>query len=144
MKYHYTESGLKNIYLLNGVEVVQTNYGEATSIHDVDGLHRVIGLNLTLKKYLTGCELRFIRKELSLSQNSLGTLLGVTEQAVAKWEKTGRVPKTADRFVRLLYLESINENIKIQQFIDRINETDRDDYSNMLIEETDKGWKQAA
>lgn len=144
MKYHYTESGLKNIYLLNGVEVVQTNYGEATSIHDVDGLHRVIGLNLTLKKYLTGCELRFIRKELSLSQNGLGTLLGVTEQAVAKWEKTGRVPKTADRFVRLLYLESINENIKIQQFIDRINETDRDDYSNMLIEETDKGWKQAA
>lgn len=144
MKYHYTESGLKNIYLLNGVEVVQTNYGEATSIHDVDGLHRVIGLNLTLKKYLTGCELRFIRKELSLAQNGLGTLLGVTEQAVAKWEKTGRVPKTADRFVRLLYLESINENIKIQQFIDRINETDRDDYSNMLIEETDKGWKQAA
>lgn len=144
MKYHYTESGLKNIYLLNGVEVVQTNYGEATSIHDVDGLHRVIGLNLTLKKYLTGCELRFIRKELSLAQNGLGTLLGVTGQAVAKWEKTGRVPKTADRFVRLLYLESINENIKIQQFIDRINETDRDDYSNMLIEETDKGWKQAA
>lgn len=144
MKYHYTESGLKNIYLLNGVEVVQTNYGEATSIHDVDGLHRVIGLNLTLKKYLTGCELRFIRKELSLAQNGLGALLGVTEQAVAKWEKTGRVPKTADRFVRLLYLESINENIKIQQFIDRINETDRDDYSNMLIEETDKGWKQAA
>lgn len=144
MKYHYTESGLRNIYLLNGFEVIETNYGKATSVHDVAGLHRIIGLNLTSKKYLTGCELRFIRKELSLSQNGLGKLLGVSEQAVAKWEKTGRVPKTADRFVRLLYLESINENIQIQTFIDRINETDREDYSNLQLEETEKGWKQAA
>ena len=144
MKYHYTESGLRNIYLLNGYEVVDTNYGKATSIHNVEGLHRLIGMNLIEKKYLTGCELRFIRKELGLSQNGLGKLLGVSEQAIAKWEKTGRVPKTADRFVRLLYLESINENVKIQVFIDRINETDREQYSNLEIIETENGWKQAA
>ncbi len=144
MKYHYTESGLKNVYLLNGFEVAYTAYGKATSIHDVAGLHRLIGLNLCAKKYLTGAEFRFIRKEMGLSQSGIGKTLGVTDQAVAKWEKTGKVPKTADRFVRLLYLEGINENIKIQQYIDQINETDRDDFSKLIVEETTSGWKQAA
>jgi putative transcriptional regulator len=144
MKYHYTESGLRNIYLLNGYEVVETPYGKATSVVDVEGLHKLIGSNLCRKKHLTGTEFRFIRKEMSLSQSGLGQTLGVTDQAIAKWEKTGRVPKTADRFIRLLYLESINENIKIQSFIDRINETDRDDHLNMEIETTSSGWKKAA
>ncbi len=144
MKYHYTESGLKSIYLLNGYEVVETPYGKATSIVDVEGLHKLIGSSLCRKKHLTGAEFRFIRKEMGLSQSGLGKTLGVTDQALAKWEKTGRVPKTADRFIRLLYLESINENVKIQSFIDRINETDRDDHSKMEIEATSSGWKKAA
>lgn len=144
MKYHYTESGLRNVYLVNGFEVANTAYGTATSVHDVAGLHRVIGLNLCLKKYLTGAEFRFIRKEMGLSQSGIGKNLGVSDQAIAKWEKTGRVPKTADRFMRLLYLESINGNVKIQQYIDQINETDREDYSKLIIEETITGWKQAA
>ena len=144
MKYHYTESGLKNIYLLNGYEVVETPYGKATSIVDVEGLHKLIGSYLCKKTHLSGTEFRFIRKEMGLSQSGLGKTLGVTDQALAKWEKTGRVPKTADRFIRLLYLESINENVKIQSFIDRINETDRDDHLNMEIETTSSGWKKAA
>ena len=144
MKYHYTESGLKSIYLLNGYEVIETPYGKATSIVDVEGLHKLIGSSLCRKKHLTGTEFRFIRKEMGLSQSGLGKTLGVTDQALAKWEKTGRVPKTTDRFIRLLYLESINENIKIQSFIDRINETDRDDHLNMEIETTSSGWKKAA
>lgn len=144
MKYHYIESGLRNVYLVNGFEVANTAYGNATSVHDVTGLHRVIGRNLCLKKYLTGAEFRFIRKEMGLSQSSIGKTLGVTDQAIAKWEKTGRVPKTADRFMRLLYLENINENIKIQKYIDQINETDREDHSKLVVEQTDTGWKQAA
>jgi len=144
MKYHYTESGLKSIYLLNGYEVIETPYGKATSIVDVEGLHKLISSSLCRKKHLTGTEFRFIRKEMGLSQSGLGKTLGVTDQALAKWEKTGRVPKTADRFIRLLYLESINENVKIQSFIDRINETDRDDHLNMEIETTSSGWKKAA
>lgn len=144
MKYHYTESGLKSIYLLNGYEVIETPYGKATSIVDVQGLHKLIGSSLCRKKHLTGTEFRFLRKEMGLSQSGLGKTLGVTDQALAKWEKTGRVPKTADRFIRLLYLESINENVKIQSFIDRINETDRDDHSKMEIETTSTGWKEAA
>lgn len=144
MKYHYTESGLNNIYLLNGFEVVNTPYGKATSVEDVEGLHKLIGSHLCMKQKLTGEEFRFLRKEMGLSQSGLGKILGVTDQALAKWEKNGRVPLTADRFIRLLYLESINENIKIKSFIDQINETDRDEFLRLEIEATDQGWKKAA
>jgi transcriptional regulator with XRE-family HTH domain len=144
MKYHYTESGLNNIYLLNGFEVVDTPYGKATSVEDVEGLHKLIGSHLCMKQKLTGEEFRFLRKEMGLSQSGLGKILGVTDQALAKWEKNGRVPLTADRFIRLLYLESINENIKIKSFIDQINETDRDEFLRFEIEATDQGWKKAA
>jgi putative transcriptional regulator len=144
MKYHYTESGLRNIYLLNGFETIDTPYGKATSIHDPEGLHQLIGSNLCKKKHLTGAEFRFIRKEMGLSQSGLGKTLGVTDQAIAKWEKTGRVPKTADRFIRLLYLESIQENIKIKSFIDQINETDRDDFAKIEIKATPSGWRKVA
>lgn len=144
MKYHYTESGLNNIYLLNGFEVVDTPYGKAMSVEDVEGLHKLIGSHLCMKQKLTGEEFRFLRKEMGLSQSGLGKILGVTDQALAKWEKNGRVPLTADRFIRLLYLESINENIKIKSFIDQINETDRDEFLRFEIEATDQGWKKAA
>ncbi len=144
MNYHYTESVLNNIYLLNGFEVVDTPYGKATSVEDVEGLHKLIGSHLCMKQKLTGEEFRFLRKEMGLSQSGLGKILGVTDQALAKWEKNGRVPLTADRFIRLLYLESINENIKIKSFIDQINETDRDEFLRFEIEATDQGWKKAA
>jgi hypothetical protein len=39
--YHYTESGLRNVWLENGVTRRKTAYGVATSIQDVDGLHKV-------------------------------------------------------------------------------------------------------
>ena len=120
-KYHYTESGLRNVYLVNGFEIVKTPYGEAVSILDLDGLHRVIGLNLCAKKHITGTEFRFLRKEMGMSQNGLAQSLGTEEQTLAKWEKNGRVPKTADRFMRLLFLEHINQNTTIIDYVNKIN-----------------------
>lgn len=143
-KYHYTESGLRNVYLVNGFEIVKTPYGEAVSIHDLDGLHRVIGLNLCAKKHITGTEFRFLRKEMGMSQNGLAQTLGTEEQTLAKWEKNGRVPKTADRFMRLFYLETINQNETIKGYVEKINQTDRDVYAEIDLEQTKEGWKQAA
>ncbi len=143
-KYHYTESGLRNIYLVNGFEIVKTPYGDAVSIVDIEGLQRVISLNLCSKKHLTGTEFRFLRKEMGMSQNGLAQALGVDDQTLAKWEKNGRVPKTADRFMRLLFLETINQNTTIKDYVDKINQTDRDVYAQIVLEQTNQGWKQAA
>jgi transcriptional regulator with XRE-family HTH domain len=107
-------------------------------------LHRAIGEALAKKAWITGVELRFLRKEMDLSQSALGRLLGTTDQAVAKWEKTGRVPKTADRMIRLVYLEHICGNVPIRATIERINDADHAENERMTAEESDTGWRIAA
>jgi DNA-binding transcriptional regulator YiaG len=92
--YHYTDGGLRNVWLKNGYVEKDTPYGKAVSFHDLDGLTKAICMALSNKPgKLTGAEFRYIRSGLFLSQKSLGKLLGCTEQAIAKWEKTGKVPK---------------------------------------------------
>lgn len=140
-QYHYTESGLRNLWLASGFDRVRTNYGEGVAIHDVDGLHRAIGEALAKKAWITGTEFRFLRKEMDLSQNAVGLLLGTTDQSVAKWEKTGRVPKTADRMIRLIYLEHTGGNVQIRATIERINDTDHADHERMTAESSATGWR---
>ena len=139
--YHYTECGLRNVWLANGFAIRKTNYGEGVSIHDVDGLHRAIGRALANKPRLTGSEIRFLRKEMSLSQRGLGELLGVADQSVALWEKKGRLPKTADRLLRLIYVEHDNGNTPIVSFIKKVNDLDQMDNEQIIAEEARGGWK---
>lgn len=138
--YHYTESGLRNVWLENGVTQRKTAYGVATSIQDVDGLHKVIGRALAHKGHLTGTEFRFLRKELDLSQHRLADLIGTTEQTVALWEKHGKIPKTADRMLRAIYLETIDGNVKLKEMIERTANLDRRDDEKMVFHDTDAGW----
>ena len=139
--YHYTESGLTNVWLANGYTVRSTKYGEGVSIHDVDGLHRALERALTSKPRLTGAEVRFLRKEIGLSQRSLGALLGVTDQAVALWERKGQLPKTADRLLRLIYVEHDKGNTPIVSFIERLNDLDQQDQKQIVAEEAKGRWK---
>lgn len=142
--YHYTESGLSNVWLANGYTVRKTKYGKSVSIHDADGLHRAIGRVLANKPRLTGTEIRFLRKELGLSQRRLGDLVGVTEQSVAKWERFGKVPKTADRLLRLIYLEHANANPPIVSTIQRLIDLDHQDQEKIIAEEVADGWQTRA
>ena len=90
--YHYTESGLGNVWLASGFRIVKSERGESLVIEDIEGLHVAIGRGVVEEeKKLTGPEIRFLRTELLLSQNALSQLLGVTEQTVARWEK-GKIP----------------------------------------------------
>lgn len=139
--YHYTESGLMNVWLTNGYTVRKTRYGEGVSIHDVDGLHRAIARTLANKPHLTGAEVRFLRKEMGMSQRGLGGLLGVSDQAVALWERKGRLPKTADRLLRLIYVEHDKGNAPIVSFIERLNDLDRKDQEHIIAEEAGEGWQ---
>ena len=139
--YHYTESGLTNVWLANGFTVRKSNYGEGVSIRNVDDLHRAIARALANKPRLTGAEVRFLRKEMGLSQRGLGELLGVTDQAVALWERKGRLPKTADRLLRLIYVEHDRGNAPIASFIQRLNDLDQGDQDRIIAEEAKGGWK---
>src|ERR1700733_12566799 len=111
-QYHYTESGLDTVYLLNGYEIVKSSKGTGVKIQDLDGLHVAIGRTIIEnKKKLSGSEFRFLRTELLMSQAALAQLLHVKELTIARWEKgQTKIPVTADATIRLLYGEHIGGN----------------------------------
>jgi DNA-binding transcriptional regulator YiaG len=124
--YHYTESGLDNVWLDNGYTKYDTPYGKGVAVNDADELLAAIALSLTAKEgSLTGKEFRFLRLSLGLSQPNAAKMLGVTEQAVSLWERTGKVPKQGDALLRLLVLEKQNGGGKASEMIERINTVDR-------------------
>jgi putative zinc finger/helix-turn-helix YgiT family protein len=104
--YHYTESGLDNVFLGNGFRYNDAGGRRRVVIKDIDGLHKAIGRTLVdRKESLTGKEVRFLRHELLMSQSVLAKLLGVTEQTVHRWEKGKTdIPKAAEKLLRLMYM----------------------------------------
>ena len=144
MAYHYTESGLQNVWLNNGYKVRKCEGGDAIAISDADGLHQAIGRHLAAKGYITGKEFRFLRKELDLSQNRFANWIGLTEDMVSKWERLGRVPKMACRFIQGIYLEKIDGNVKITEMVERLANLDREQEGRLVFEDTTEGWREAA
>lgn len=139
--YQYTDGGLRNVWLKNGYVEKDTPYGKAVSFHDLDGLIKTICLALSSKPgKLTGAEFRYLRCGLLLSQKSLGKLLGCTEQAIAKWEKTGKVPKTSDLVVRMLYKKAHDGNERIGAVVEMLNTIDRISHSRIIVSETRQKW----
>jgi len=144
---HYTSCGLKNIFLKNGYTVIESDYGSATYIHDIEGLHATIGLHIINNKLkLSGAEVRFFRKELDLSQVHLSHLLGVSEVSIRGWENhRTKITKPADKILRILFAEHANDNKKIKEFFESLSQLNREENSNNLeLEDTELGWKQAA
>lgn len=146
--YHYTECGLSNVNLVNGYNIIKTERGDAVSINDIDGLHKAIGMFLVFsKKDFTGEEIRFLRHEMLMSQNTLANLLGVKEQTIRRWEN-GKIdiPKPSESLLRLLYREKItNQHNKVLTILKEIaNLEDQISDKEMFFEDTLKGWKASA
>lgn len=135
------------IYLLNGFKFIKTSGGTAISINDLDGLHRAIGLHLsTSKKDLSGDDVRFLRHEMLMSQSTLARLLGVSEQAIRRWE-TGKIniPKPPEALLRLLYREHIQDKDgKISTVLKKIADLEEEINGELHFKDTAKGWRAAA
>ncbi len=141
--YHYTESGLQHVWLTSGYVVRKTLYGKGVSIQDVAGLHKVICNVIARKPSLTGAELRFLRKEMRMSQSALAELLGTSEQNVSLWERRGRIPRTSDRLIKLICLDYLKEDVQIRTLIERLNEQDVKAQEKLRFEHN-RTWKEAA
>lgn len=110
-KYHYIESGLKDIYL-NGITQYKCVECDETyvSIPRINGLHLAIGKSLCCKKgLLTGCEIKFLRKELHLQSKEFAKVLGITAQHLSRLENNEKVTSpTLDKLIRTIYILSVS------------------------------------
>lgn len=111
--YHYTESGLPDVFLKN----VRWTLCEKCGAREVElpklgQLHRCIAWSIVTKNmFLTGPEMIFLRRMLRKSQGEMASLLGVTQVALNRWEREKRKThgKANDSLIRLLYLSLQND-----------------------------------
>lgn len=144
--YHYTRCGLDYVYLSNGYRLHETSHGRGVAIEDVDGLHRSIAADIVRHRaQLQGQDVRFLRKEMDLSQQGLAILMGVDAQTVARWEK-GRttIPGPADRLLRVIYERQVNGSSDVAQVIAALNDLDDRQHDTRTFHETSEGWRVAA
>jgi DNA-binding transcriptional regulator YiaG len=144
MSYHYTESGLENVYLENGFHIHKTPYGEGVSIQNTAGLHKAIGKWLVAHPHpLNGAELRFLRTEMDLTQRDLAGIIGATEQTLRLWEKNRgkHIPGTADRLLRALYSEFVGGDVQIRKMLERLADLDRMEHAKACFSRTNSTWK---
>lgn len=129
--YHYKGCGLPNVWLVNGFTERDTPYGPAVAIADIDGLHRVIGLEIIEKPgRFSPEEVRFLRKEMDLSQKMLAECLQLKEVTVRNWERKDRpkggCPKgPAQLLLRMLYLEYTGGDGQVREMVERLSNLDQ-------------------
>jgi DNA-binding XRE family transcriptional regulator len=103
-KYHYTESGLENVYI-NGLKPVLDDDGdEVITVPYIAALHAEIARGVVTKDgCITGPELRFLRTEMGMTQSELGKLVNNEGQTIGHWER-GEFPvdATAETIIRRL------------------------------------------
>lgn len=144
--YRYRECGLDDVTLVNGYKRVRTPYGVGVSVVDIDGLHKAIAARLTHKPgALTAPEFRFLRKNLGLSQEALGELIGADVQAIARWEKgKSAIPGASDRLLRALWEGHANGETDILEIVGRLKDADGIDQPAARFKRGKQSWKAAA
>jgi len=125
--YNYTSCGLENIYLENGYTTTDSPYGETVAIQDIKGLHKAIGLSIIESpNALTSSEIKFLRKEMDWSQKVLAYCLDTKVITVRKWESgDNTISGPADRLLRALYKECVDDGSSIKKMIDKIAQLDK-------------------
>jgi DNA-binding transcriptional regulator YiaG len=142
--YHYVESGLDNIWLRNGYLEEKTAYGPTLAFNDIAGLHRSISLAVVEQSgELRGTEIRFLRRQLDMSQASLAELIGVTSHSLALWEK-GEAPITspADKLLRLMVKGHYRAQLTVRRAVDALSRRGQDACGQRLVfQESGRKWK---
>lgn len=144
-RYHYTECGLDDVYLVNGYTERETPYGKGVSVDNVDGLHNAIAKHICCNKPLmNGKEFRFLRKLMDMTQSEISILLGCDAQTVARWEKGETdIKGPADKIIRLLTIGFIEGKINPLEIVQRVSSIDEKINNDMMFKESRGTWKPA-
>lgn len=133
--YHYTESGLLNVWLTNGYQEIDTPYGKAVHIENVEALHIAIADMLIEQPFLSGREFKFLRTLMDMTQKDIGEFLGVSAQSVALWEKKSRVSRKEDQMIRAIYqnvptrqIPDVMEDVRPERFVQHFHITGKEQW----------------
>jgi len=139
--YRYRACGLSNIILLSGYEIEEFEGEKSVAVKDAYALHKAIGRVIATKASAPSPEeMRFLREEMNLTQTELGLLLGVSSQAVARYEKgKTKVGGPAERLLRAIYMDHLNENVDIVDFVESLSELDETPSDDISLSYND-GW----
>lgn len=105
--YHYTASGLNNVYLHGIVQYKCSNCGESgVEIPQIKALHRLIAKDIVCKKELmSGDEVRFLRKGLRMKSKDIADALSMDPSTYSRWENGKQeIAACHDKQMRLLYI----------------------------------------
>ena len=142
--YNYLGCGLPNVFLTNGFKETKTPYGPSIVINDIEGLHGAIADQLVVQATpLSPAEFRFLRSFLELSQKKIGEMVGTSDQSIANWEK-GNTPivRAAETLLRMLVREHRGGNVDVRQFVERVNEDDRQErLQSLTFKQSKKAWR---
>jgi putative transcriptional regulator len=144
--YQYRESGLDDVWLVDGYKRSRTPYGAGVAIVDIEGLHKAIAARVTRKPGgISPQEFRFLRKYLGLSQTALGELIGADTQAIARWEKgKSGIPGSADRLLRALCERHAEGKADILKIVERLKHADGIDNVGGRFKRDKQRWRAAA
>lgn len=145
-RYHYLECGLDDVYLVNGFERSDTARGTSIAIREIDALHRVIGEHLCRKRReLSGKEIRFLRREMLMSQAVLASFLDVKEQTIHRWESEKvAMPRATEWLMRLLYMNEVpSVRDRLKRIADLEDEIDHRHDMNLKFKKIRQKGKQA-
>lgn len=141
-QYHYTECGLDNIWLANGFEIKDTPYGEGVVLQNIDSLHQTIGLSIAENSgSMSGKELKFLRREMDLTQARLASLINADEQSVGRWERgEHEISGPASRMVSMLYLDFVHNIDGIRERIEEIAALDKPTADRRILSFDENKW----
>lgn len=115
--YHYTESGLPNVYLVNVDVYCCEQCGiEVASIPHPRELHLLIVTDILEKPSpMTGDELRFIRKTLMMQPKEFADLLAVETQTILDWQNAKTLNKQSDSLIRFVFAKLLDQKGELEE-----------------------------
>lgn len=80
---------------------------------------------------------------LGLSQSSLAKLMGNTENTIANWERTQKLPAMGDKLIRVLYQAHRNGARTVKDVVASLNFSERLKNQKLVLEARRGRWRAA-
>jgi DNA-binding transcriptional regulator YiaG len=146
--FHYTQSGLDDVWLADGVQREETDYGSGFRIERANELHEAIARSIINdSRPLRGQEARFLRVLLNLSQEAMAKALGVDRATIIRWERARARPlgTIQDIAVRTTYAARSNGDDFVLKVIKELQNADEKAHGaayRQVFETSNQGWRE--